>query len=173
MPIGKMIHALSRSTSSECLHFLPFRSLRPSRRSPLSLSRRDPYVALAALQAALLFLSDEFNSCRRSANALSIFPTSAPTSGSIRISISMRATPESIRSPPFNITRVPAPFLSAVGCVPTRQFEPRVEKASPYLSFPSDCTRYGRKSRIIVGGTRTVAAPRVSPKSITSLFSPS
>lgn len=58
-------------------------------------------------------------------------------------------TPESIRSPPFNITRPPPPpasFLSvASGCAPACAFEPRMENASPYQSLPLDCTAVGSR----------------------------
>lgn len=64
------------------------------------------------------FLRDEFNSCRRSADALSIFPDFCRHRVAFAYRFRCADTPESIRSPPFNITHPPASFLPAAGCVP-------------------------------------------------------
>lgn len=79
-----------------------------------------------------------------------------PTSGSICISISMRATLMH-SSPLFNITRPRTVF-----CLPLDTFLHIIRIAdretSPYQSLPSDCMCYDRKSRIIVYSTKTGGA---------------
>jgi len=171
MPIGKMIHAPSRSTSSECLHFLPFRS---SARPLVVISHSCWDLTPLSLSAALLFLSDEFNSCRRSTDALSIFPTS----GRRRVAFAYRfrwAPPPKAFVLLLSISRALAPRFCPPSDMSLRVIRTADREASPYQSFPPDCTCYGRKLRIIVGGTKIAAAPRVSLKSISSrsLFSPS
>lgn len=154
--IGRMIHAPSRTTSSECLHFLPSRPRVPF--PPLVLvshSRRRSYAALAFRRPSSS--SSFFFFCPTNSILAVVARThfqSSPTFADIGVAFAYRFrcadTHESIRSPPFNITRSPRRF-----CPSRPDASPRViraadeERASPYQSLPPDRTRCGRKSRII------------------------
>lgn len=149
-----MIHALSRSTSSECLHFLPSHPLFPLPLS-LSLSRR-PLIPVLRVASAFFCPTNSILAVVER-DALSIFPFPPPRrlGRGARISISMRATPKSIRLPPFNITRPPDTSLRVIRTADG--------EASSYQSLPLDRTCCGRKSRIIVGTRRQ--RPRLTTRS--------
>jgi len=113
--IGRMIHAPSRTTSSECLHFLlvrmPLLLLHPG----LSFPWRS-YAALAFRHSSFFFFFCSTNSILAAilcADALSIFPDFCRHRVAFAYRFRCTDTPESIRSPPFNITRLPRRFCSS------------------------------------------------------------
>lgn len=120
LSIGRMIHAPSCTTSSECLHFLPSRLHVPFLSLTLVSHSRRGFLRRSRFPPSFLFLLDEFNSYRRSADALSIFPDFCRHRVAFAYRFRCADTPESIRSPSFNTTRPPPRrFLSvASGCVP-------------------------------------------------------
>lgn len=93
-----------------------------------------------------------------------------PTSGSIRISISMRAIPESIRSHPFNITRSRTVFVRR-RIRPYASFESRIEKLRHINLFRLTIRATAKSRELLSAARRQPAASRVNLKSITFLFS--
>lgn len=155
--IGRMIHAPSRTTSSECLHFLPSRPRVPF--PPLVLvshSRRRSYAALAFRRPSSFFFfsPDEFNSCRRSADALSIFPDFCRHRVAFAYRFRCADTHESIRSPPFNITRSPRRFcpsrpdasLHVIRAADEERVAVSISSARPYVLRP-EVENYRRGTR--------------------------
>lgn len=113
----------SCATAHDFLRMPPFSSISSACLSYFSPSSLIPVGGLTPLSLSVVllffFCSTEFNSCHRSANALSIFPDFYRHRVAFAYRFQCADTPESIRSPPFNITRLPASFLSvASGCIP-------------------------------------------------------
>lgn len=113
-----------------------------------------PLIPSLPSYALPLFSPGEFNSCRRRERGRTLNLPRRRLGHSARISISMLATPESIRSPPFNNTRSRARHFCPTPDTSLRVIRTADREASPYQSLPLDRTCCGRKSRIIIGTRR-------------------
>lgn len=100
------------------------------------------------------FLPDEFNSCRRSADALSIFPDFRRHRVAFAYRFRCADTHESIRSPPFNITRSPRRFcpsrpdasLHVIRTADEERVAVSISSARPYVLRP-EAENYRRGTR--------------------------